>query len=130
MVDDRDSEGVMDIEKEFVLPKDMPSAFFCNSDLAASMLYQKLVREGYDVPADISIVGFDNYLADQFAGIGLTTYEIDTKEMAKRVVHIIIHKLLHARYSTGTFVIPGKFIERESVRRIGPPVPFAGTSQV
>lgn len=130
VVDDRDSEGVMDIEKEFVLPKDMPSAFFCNSDLAASMLYQKLVREGYDVPADISIVGFDNYLADQFAGIGLTTYEIDTKEMAKRVVHIIIHKLLHARYSTGTFVIPGKFIERESVRRIGPPVPFAGTSQV
>ena len=62
--------------------------------------------------------------ADQFAGIGLTTYEIDTKEMAKRVVHIILHKLLNARYSTGTFVIPGRFIERESVRRIGPPVPF------
>ena len=95
-----------------------------DSDLAASMMYQKLVREGYDVTGDISIVGFDNYLADQFAGIGLTTYEIDTKEMAKRVVHIILHKLLNARYSTGTFVIPGRFIERESVRRIGPPVPF------
>ena len=98
----------------------MPTAFFCNSDLAASMMYQKLVREGYDVTGDISIVGFDNYLVDQFAGIGLTTYEIDTKEMAKRVVHIILHKLLNARYSTGTFVIPGRFIERESVRRIGP----------
>ena len=124
VIDDRDSDGVMDNEKEFILPEDMPTAFFCNSDLAASMMYQKLVREGYDVTGDISIVGFDNYLADQFAGIGLTTYEIDTKEMAKRVVHIILHKLLNARYSTGTFVIPGRFIERESVRRIGPPVPF------
>lgn len=124
VIDDRDSDGVMDNEKEFILPEDMPTAFFCNSDLAASMMYQKLVREGYDVTGDISIVGFDNYLVDQFAGIGLTTYEIDTKEMAKRVVHIILHKLLNARYSTGTFVIPGRFIERESVRRIGPPVPF------
>ena len=130
VIDDRDSDGVMDNEKEFILPEDMPTAFFCNSDLAASMMYQKLVREGYDVTGDISIVGFDNYLADQFAGIGLTTYEIDTKEMAKRVVHIILHKLLNARYSTGTFVIPGRFIERESVRRIGPPVPFVETYQV
>ncbi len=130
VIDDRDSEGVMDNEREFILPKDMPTAFFCNSDLAASMLYQKLVQNGYNVTEEVSIVGFDNYLADQFAGIGLTTYEINTKEMARRVVHIIIHKLRGNRYSTGTFIIPGRFIERESVQRIGPPVPFVGTYQV
>lgn len=59
MIDDRDSDGVMDNEKEFILPEDMPTAFFCNSDLAASMMYQKLVRKGTmtgDIPLLVLII--------------------------------------------------------------------------
>lgn len=125
VIDDRDREyGKVDYNSKFQLPSDMPTAFFCNCDLSASILIRKLTQAGYSVPGDISVVGFDNYVADQFAGIGITTYEINTKEMAKRVVHILTHKLESANYSTGMFVLAGTFIERDSAKRLGPAVPF------
>ena len=63
VIDDRDrNTGRMDLEKYYQLPTDMPTAFVCNCDLAASYLIRKLEREGYRVPEDVSVVGFDNYL--------------------------------------------------------------------
>lgn len=125
VIDDRDREtGFVDVENKFELPQEMPTAFFCNCDGTASLLVRKLKQKGYSVPDDISVVGFDNYISDQFAGVGLTTYEINTREMARRTVHIILHKLKNDNYSTGIFMLPGKFVERDSVRRIAPAVPF------
>lgn len=125
MLDDRDREtGLVDVENKFKLPAEMPTAFFCNCDGTASLLIRKLIQKGYSVPSDVSVVGFDNYISDQFGNIGLTTYEINTREMARRTVHIILHKLKNDNYSTGIFSLPGKFIERDSVKRIAPAVPF------
>lgn len=125
VIDDRDREfGKVESDTRFILPSQMPTAFFCNCDLSASLLIRKLEAAGYSVPDDISVVGFDNYVTDQFAGIGITTYEIDTKEMARRAVHIIIHKMANINYSTGVFMLAGRFIERSSAKRIAPPVPF------
>lgn len=125
VVDDRSlADGKIDRYAGFVLPKDMPTAFFCNCDLSASLLIAKLEEAGYRVPQDISVVGFDNYVSGQFAGIGITTYEIDTKEMADRAVHIILQKCRNAAYTSGVFMLAGRFIERESARRVGAPVPF------
>lgn len=124
LVDDRGHEdGKIDREK-FLLPKDMPTAFFCNCDLSAGILITELEKSGYRVPEDVSVVGFDNYVADQVTGVGLTTYEIDTKEMAGRAVHIIVHKCRNAAYTSGVFMLAGRFVERASAKRVGQPVPF------
>lgn len=125
LIDDRDREyGRFDPGKKFRLPEEMPTAFFCNCDTAAYIMIRKLNASGYRIPDDISIVGFDNYVAGEFGQSGITTYEIHTKEMAKRAVHILLHKLENIDYSTGMFMLPGTFIERDSVRRIGRAVPF------
>ena len=125
VVDDRSLEdGKIDRYAGFVLPKDMPTAFFCNCDLSASLLIAKLEEAGYRVPQDVSVVGFDNYVSGQFAGVGITTYEIDTGDMADRAVHIILQKCRNAAYTSGVFMLAGRFIERESARRVGAPVPF------
>lgn len=117
VLDDRDLEfGNVDGEKYFKLPKDMPTAFFCNCDLTASILIQKLEKNGYHVPEDVSVVGFDNYVSDQFANIGITTYEINTKEMAKRAIHIMLSKLRNSNYTAGVFMLGGKFIKRDSAK--------------
>lgn len=108
LINDRDREfGKVETDTHFILPEDMPTAFFCNCDLSASLLIRKLEAAGYSVPGDFSVVGFDNYVTDQFAGIGITTYEIDTKEMARRAVHIIIHKMENLNYTTGVFMLAG-----------------------
>lgn len=125
VLDDRDREyGKVDSARWFEFPEEMPTAFFCNCDLSASLLIEKLERYGYSVPEDVSVVGFDNYVVDQFGKVGITTYEINTKEMARRAVHIIIHKIENSNYSTGVFMLPGKFIERDSAKQIAPTVPF------
>lgn len=132
LIDDRDREyGRVDPKEKFQLPEEMPTAFFCNCDVSACILIRKLRESGYHVPEDVSVVGFDNYvigvdgyMEDTLNEIGLTTYEINTKEMAKRAVHIIVHKLENISYSTGMFMIPGKFVERSSVKKIGKEIPF------
>ena len=57
IIEDRDLDvGVMDPVNFFKLPEKMPTAFFCNCDLAASMMIKKLNENGYRVPEDISVV--------------------------------------------------------------------------
>ncbi len=125
VIDDRDREyGKIDVDKKFLLPQDMPTAFFCNCDLSASLMMKKLNEAGYSVPRDISVAGFDNFVTDQFGEVGITTYEINTREMAKRAVKILLHKMENSNYTAGMFMVGGTFIERGSVERVGPPVPF------
>lgn len=131
VIDDRSLEnGKIDSILKFTLPRDMPTAFFCNCDLSAALLIKKLSASGYRIPEDISVAGFDNYVTEDFAGIGITTYETEAKRMAERAVQIILGKCRGINYCPGakggpeTFLFAGKLIERNSVARIGPPVPF------
>ena len=43
-----------------VLPDDMPTAFICHCDAAAQKLYTALSLKGLKVPADVSVVSFDD----------------------------------------------------------------------
>ncbi len=127
VIDDRSPDsGRIYKSDELILPKeDMPTAFFCNCDLSAGLLIARLEKAGYGVPGDVSVAGFDNYMSGQSAGIGITTYETGAKEMAERAVHSMLQKCRNASYTSGTsgiFMLAGRFIERESARRIGPPV--------
>ena len=127
IIEDRDRKiGILDNDRKMQLPSEnMPTAFFCNNDLTANRIIQKLEKSGYHVPEDISVAGFDNYLPDASGSTALTTYEIDTKAMAGKAFHILIHKIENQGYTSGIFMMRGKFIERQSVKRIGNPVPFA-----
>ncbi len=126
LIDDRFRDtGESDYNVHYQLPKQhMPTAFFCNNDIAANIMIRRLEESGYSVPGDISVVGFDNFLNDPFPKIGITTYAIDTREMAKKCVSILLHKLENPGCYTGVYMIDGRFIERQSSRWIGPPVPF------
>ena len=118
VIDDRDTKtGRMDLDKYYQLPEDMPSAFVCNCDLAASYLIRKLRANGYRVPEDISVVGFDNYLFPGLCDIGITTYEVNIGEMARRVVHKIVRKTANENYTAGVFIVDGHMVIKDSVTR-------------
>ncbi|PXV90184.1 LacI family transcriptional regulator [Lachnotalea glycerini] len=125
IIDDRDKEiGRCDLDKYFQLPMEMPTAFLCNCDLTASLLIRKLMKEGYQVPDDISVAGFDNFLCTQLIDIGITTYAINIKEMANKTVDLLILKLENPQYYAGVSMIAGHFIKRESVKLLGTSIPF------
>lgn len=115
VLEDRDVEfGSMQLK----LPKEMPTAFVCNCDLTASILYDKLLKAGYRVPEDVSIVGYDNYLFGHPFADMITTYNVDMEQMAKTAVKILIKKIRGNDRHQGVRYIDSSIVERKSVRTV------------
>lgn len=115
VIEDRDQKGNF---IEFKLPEKMPSAFVCNCDEVAYHFVKRLKKEGYKVPDDISVVGFDNYIYATLTNPQLTTFESNIDNMAENAVEAIIKKVKDKNYVLGRKVISGKLIIRDSVKDI------------
>ena len=115
-MDTGDQGKTMDFE--FRLPKEMPTAFACNCDLTAGYLVAELEKKGYHVPEDISIIGFDNYLYPGICNLGITTYEVDIKEMARKALNNLLKKMSGEHYKQGITIVEGHVVLKESVRKI------------
>lgn len=121
VINDRDPQtGRSDDGFTIKLPEKMPTAFVCNNDAAAAMLVQTLERNGYKVPEDISVVGYDNYQPPGLCDIGITSYEVDMHEMAERTVENMISKISGVYYKQGVYIVNGRIIYKESVLRRQP----------
>lgn len=101
------------------LPEHMPSAFVCNSDLSAGVLYDHLIEKGYRIPEDISIVGYDNYLYGHSFAKELTTYNVDMRKMAENAVRILRSRIRGSEKAFGTRNIDSYIVERNSVKTVG-----------
>ncbi len=117
VINDRDWETGDVAAYKFEFPERMPTAFVCNCDLAACALIKALTEKGYRVPEDISVVGFDNYLYPGLCDIGITTYDVNVKEMARRSINILIKKINTEGYKAGVNIVEGSIVYKESVAR-------------
>ena len=116
VINDRDPDtGRSDGGFKVQLPKTMPTAFVCNSDVAATLLVRTLEGAGYRVPEDISVVGYDNYQPPGLCDVRITTYEVDMREMAKRTVKNMIRKISGDHYKQGVYIVNGRIIHKDSV---------------
>ncbi len=116
LIKDRDLEtGLRDGENSIVLPEDMPSAFVCNCDFIASLVIKQIRQRGLRVPEDVSVVGFDNYLYPGLCDIGITTYEVDIREMARKSLAILTKIIRGEPHGVGLNIVEGRLIEKESV---------------
>ena len=98
--------------------ENMPTAFVCNSDLTASMVINQLEEQGYRVPEDFSVVGFDNYLFPGLCDVEITTYEVDIREMANKAIHVLLKKVSGERYKQGITIVEGRLVEKASVQQV------------
>ncbi len=112
-IDDRDDEGN---ELELVLPDKMPDAFFCNCDVAAYRLIEKLNKAGYKVPEDVAVAGYDDYASNKIEGVELTTYRVNIEEMIYYALNILEQKFQNPDYRYGTVISYGRVIARESTK--------------
>lgn len=114
VLDDRTMEGQVE---RIRLPEPMPTAFACNSDLTASVLIRQLEELGYRIPEDISVVGFDNYLYEGLCDVRITSYEVDTREMVRCAIKMIVSMAEKGAAPTDMRLISGKIVEKDSVKR-------------
>lgn len=119
VIDDRDvRSGFIDVEKKLILPRDMPTAFFCNCDLTAGHLIKKLEKNGYRVPRDISVAGYDNYTYPGVCDTEITTYEVDIEEMSRQAVELALQGAWGEPHKLGLHIVCGKLIEKKSVKKL------------
>lgn len=112
LIPDRTDQGKF---IDIVFPKDMPTAFVCNCDTVAYALIQKLKTEGYRVPEDISVVGFDNYSFGEYSTPKLTTVEVDVDAMTMLAVETLQKMIAGQAEKPSRKVISGTLIIRDSV---------------
>lgn len=119
IIEDRSLEdGRIDTVNKMQIPDEMPTAFVCNCDLAASEMIKKLNEKGYRVPEDVSIVGFDNYLYPGLCDVAITTYEVDIKEMTRKAVNALIKRMDNERSKASMYIVEGHMVVKDSVKRL------------
>lgn len=114
----QDREKHVYIYEQLPLPKELPTAFVCNSDLTASRLIRSLRECGLQVPKDISVVGYDDYLYPGLCDVGITTYSVDMDRMAKLGIEILVERINGEQRHIGMQVVEGDLVIRESTRKI------------
>jgi DNA-binding LacI/PurR family transcriptional regulator len=67
----------------------MPTAIFCECDYIAISAMKTLTELGYNIPEDVSIVGFDNISESRIVSPELTTVHVDKKQMAYLAVDLL-----------------------------------------
>ena len=92
IIADRDEKGGQ-IELKLPSKENMPTAFICNNDETAAMIIEELQKNGYKVPEDISVTGFDNYIIKHPNTIPLTTVYINPQDTANVAADLIIKKI-------------------------------------
>lgn len=118
MLADRNEDGEA---VKLQLPEHMPTAFICNCDETAYRLTKVLKESGYQIPDDISVVGFDDDIYAELCEPKLTTVAVNADEIGRMAVKRIMKRMDNPNRKGGeVFRIPGKAVFRKSVKAILP----------
>jgi DNA-binding LacI/PurR family transcriptional regulator len=97
----------------------MPTAVLAANDFMALGAIKAFKEHGLRVPADVSVMGYDNAAVSEYADPALTTIGQDTETIGARAVGFIIDRL-DQRESERLMNIAPRLIVRESVRLLLP----------
>ena len=103
----------LDASKHFMSLKKRPQAIVCANDYMALSLCKELTLQGYSVPQDIAISGFDD-VRDARANVPpLTTCYVSVSDMVKKAMETI-DTLLNGKEAPACTFVPTKIIIRNS----------------
>lgn len=103
----------LDASKHFMSLKKRPQAIVCANDYMALSLCKELTLQGYSVPQDIAISGFDDVLDARANVPPLTTCYVSVSDMAKKAMETI-DTLLNGKEAPACTFVPTKIIIRNS----------------
>jgi LacI family transcriptional regulator len=95
-----------------------PTAIFAANDQSALGAYQAVREAGLSIPADISIVGFDNIPEANQADPGLTTVDQSIQEMGKIAIQMLVKLIEGEPLESKTIKTTTRLLIRESCRTI------------
>jgi DNA-binding LacI/PurR family transcriptional regulator len=90
-----------------------PTAVFCDDDLIAAGLYMAARERGLRIPADLSVVGFDDMDFARALEPPLTTIALDPEGMGATAFELL-EGLMNGRRTRKKVVLPGELLVRGS----------------
>jgi LacI family transcriptional regulator len=97
----------------------LPTAFFATNDIIALGVMKALHERSFNIPEDISLVGFDNIPMSEMSSPPLTTIDVYKHKIAQHALQILLSrqgsKPCHTSIKT---VIGGRLIVRASVKNL------------
>lgn len=91
------------------------SAMFCANDASAIGVMRALQESGKRVPADVSVIGYDDVPAASLLTPSLTTFHIDCEEMGQLAVQRMIYRMLKPDVAPIHVEIACSLVVRQSV---------------
>lgn len=98
----------------------MPTAFFADNDMIALGAMQALQKNGFSVPDDVSIIGFDDITLGEAFSPGLTTISVDIKAMGRLAVRRLIEQIQNRDDARSCTRLYNKLVVRGSVAKLNP----------
>jgi LacI family transcriptional regulator len=88
--------------------------FACNDAMAIGVM-QYLKENGYSIPEDISVIGFDDVEADLSFDPPLSTISVPKHEMGIEVLKLIADMIKNDKTTKKKILVPVELVERSSV---------------
>jgi len=108
------SEGCRVTQDMLKNTSDLPSAIFIANDSMAIGVLATLMNEGFKVPKDISIIGFNNLASTRHIKPALTTIHIPIDNMIESALEILEKNSINKSEFPQKIYISTKLIERQS----------------
>ncbi|MDZ7834035.1 MAG: LacI family DNA-binding transcriptional regulator [Alkalibacterium sp.] len=89
-----------------------PDALITHSDNIAALAVSRLRKNGFQVPEDISVIGFDNLFVSDV--MGMTTVDYDIEEQGRNACRSLLKQL--GKFSGELTPLTFRLIERETTR--------------
>ncbi|HEV7309247.1 LacI family DNA-binding transcriptional regulator [Ensifer sp.] len=92
-----------------------PTAIFCGNDLMAIGVMEAAQEKGLRVPADLSVMGYDDQELARYTHPPLSTLVLPNYEMGQRAVEILIDMAIHDKHMRPmTIKVDGPLVVRET----------------
>ncbi|MBQ9305565.1 LacI family DNA-binding transcriptional regulator [Butyrivibrio sp.] len=113
-----DFDSGIDIAERIVKDSIPVSGIVTTADVLAIGAIKGFHKMGKNVPADYSVIGFDDLEISKYITPGLTTIKQDIYGKGRLAVEILSRSLEDKSYPKQDIIIPFEVIERESVREL------------
>ena len=107
---------IFDVVKGLLSKANPPTTFLCGNDNFANAVMYALIKLGYRVPQDISVVGYGDIALTSIVYPTISSIRLPKKELGVVAAEILMRRLEDEECPDVTF--PTKFIERESTMQI------------
>ncbi len=95
--------------------ENIAESYFADNDLIAAGALKSFKENGFNIPEDISIIGFDNQIICTYTEPSLTTVNVPTEYMGKMAAKRLISILLEKEFFPVKIEINTSILERNSV---------------